>query len=111
MRQQYGKVAAVVAGQQRPRIAHNKGGEQVDQRKEIFFRRPLPPCVAQQIEIGQANHHHHPVRAHFFRVVEQRGELIVKEKEVVQAGFIILRGIRADQRIHSAALVAGKLDL
>ena len=110
MRQQHGKVAAVVAGQQRARVAHNKGGEQVDQRKEIFFRGPLSPGVAQEIEIRQANHHHHPVRPHFFRIVEQRGELIIKEKAVVEAGFVILGGIGADQRIHSAALVAGKLD-
>ena len=100
----------MIAGQQCPRVAHDKGGEQVDQRKEIFFRGPLPPCVAQQIEIGQANHHHHAVSAHFFRIVEQRGQLIIKEKAVVKAGFIILRGIRADQRIHTAALVAGKLN-
>ncbi|WP_242657675.1 diguanylate cyclase domain-containing protein, partial [Enterobacter roggenkampii] len=45
----------MVAGQQRARVAHNKGGEQVDQRKEIFFRGPLSPGVAQDNKTGLNN--------------------------------------------------------
>ena len=110
MRQQHGKVAAVITGQQRTRITHNKGGEQVDQRKEILFRHALSPGVAQQIEIGQANHHDNTVRPDFFRIVQQRGQLIIKEKTVIEPGFIILRSVRADERVHTAALVAGELN-
>ena len=43
VRQQHGEVATVIARQQRAGVTHNKGREQVDKRKVMFFgRRPSP---------------------------------------------------------------------
>ena len=100
----------MIARQQRAGIAHNKSRQQVDERKEVLFRHAASPGIAQEIEIRQTNHHDDPVRSYLFRVVQQRGQLIIKEQAVIQTGFVILRGIGADQRIHTAALIAGELN-
>ena len=61
MRKQNGKIAAVVASQQCARVAHNKSGKHVDQRKVVLFGRCASPVIAQQVEIRQADHHYDAV--------------------------------------------------
>lgn len=67
------------------------------------------PCITEQIEVGQANHHYHAMRPHL-SIIKKRSQLIIKEETVVKARFVILRGVGANQRVHTATLIAGKLD-
>ena len=38
------------------------------------------------------------MRTHLFGVIKKRSQLIIKEETVVEARFVILRGVRANQR-------------
>ena len=50
------------------------------------------------------------MRTHLFGVIKKRSQLIIKEETVVKARFVILRGVGANLRVHTATLIAGKLD-
>ena len=50
------------------------------------------------------------MRTHLFGVIKKGSQLIIKEETVVEARFVILRGLRANQCVHTATLIAGKLD-
>ena len=91
------------------RVAHNKGGQQVNQRKEVLFRHALTRYHgADQSRAGESSLPRHAYPP--FGVIKKRSQLIIKEETVVEARFVILRGIRANQRVHTATLIAGKLD-
>ncbi len=70
-----------------------------------------PPAVPQQIKVREADHHHHPVRPNLLLILQQRRQLVIKKESVVEPGFGVLSGIGADQRIHTAALLASEMDL
>ena len=82
MWQQDGKIATVVTRQQRARIARHKSRQQIDQRRDLFFREGDSPAIAQQRKVRQAHHHHDAMRAYFFLIFQQRGQLVIKEQAV-----------------------------
>ena len=90
-----------VARQQRRRIAHDEGRQQIDQRIHQLLHRHAAVRLAQGLEIGQPHHHHDAVRAFVFQL---SGQLVIEEQAIIQPGFGVLRGKGADQRIDPAAL-------